>query len=422
VYEDDVEVQWPASYNELWIPPESPSKRFASEPIMRTMQFVIPVTRVIPQLKKTIKAATISRATLETYDEYFHSIILSYPEKLQVQSEQPLEPYLLQAVFPLQAARQLLYRHNLSPQCSNLERREAVERCLSAAFDTLHYVTRCLRWRPSPASSHEPVSDTAAQEQLWNTIRFHANNFICMHIWRTTLMFCLKRKFQAALTCVKLSKAIGDARQVNIACGRFLSFFLQRITEELDAIMLHKRSMSNNTTTSTTYDESRPSSAVTPLEENEEMIAYASGDLQADPDNAWIWAGGGTGAINAPKESTAIPVAREPPEIMEESENLPREVVSVPKTALLTDAEKKDWGGWERVEALLEVLIEGEQQRQREESENGHNERYHRPAHNPDKRIRLDANVQHVEGGEEKRRSQVPQSAGASRISIANII
>ncbi|KAK4913210.1 hypothetical protein LTR28_013791 [Elasticomyces elasticus] len=47
---------------------------------------VIPVVRIISQLKKTLKSRTIAAATLNTYDEHFRSIMLSYPEITRVSS------------------------------------------------------------------------------------------------------------------------------------------------------------------------------------------------------------------------------------------------------------------------------------------------------------------------------------------------
>lgn len=368
------------------------------------MQYVIPVIRMIPQLKKTLKSTTISRTTLTTWDEFFHSIQSSYPEVLQPTSEESFEPHLFHAVFPLQAARHILFRHNLSPQCSTMERKEALDRCLSVAYDTLAYVKRVLR----PSS---PVLDKLtpphSQEGLHTSIRFHANNFICLHLWRTTLIFSLVRDFEAALICVQLSSILSDMRPINTACGRFLSVFLTRTVEHLSQ-----------------------GPSATPIDETEEFIAYASGDLQADADNAWIW-NGTTNTVSTGQTSKETATA---PPSSEETTPHSRHV-QMPKTSLLTETEKNDWGGWERVEKLLSSLIElnakhsGGARRRREgtsasvdnQGPSSPNERYHQPAHNPSKRIQLDKMTAGAQSSERPTPMSQP-SVGASRISIANII
>jgi hypothetical protein len=399
IYEDDVEIPWPGPSTEPWIPPDSPTRGPTSQPEIRTMQYVIPVIRIIPQLKKTLKSPTISRATLDTYDAYFRSILSSYPENLQINVDSPLEPCFLHAVIPLQVARQLLYRHNMTPQCSVSERKAAIDRSSSAAEDTLTYIKRCFRWR-GPLSEGETANDSDGQEQLRKEVRFHANNFVCMHIWRTTLIFCLKQNFQAALICAQLSKIIGDMRLINIGCGRYLSRFLQRVKEECTSPSYTRKGNSNNNASG--YSDSHETDTLfgSELDESEEIIAYASGDLQADPDNAWIWA-----RRNNTTQSKDVVV----------DEEAPRGAQALPTTALLTDVEKNDWGGWDGVEKLLSELVELQQKA---------GPRYYRPAHNPHKRVQLE-----VAGDERQEASggggtthRMPASAGASRISIANII
>ena len=83
-----------------------------------------------------------------------------------------------------------------------------------------------------------------------------------------------------------------------------------------------------------------------------------------------------------------------------------------PLTALLTDREMSDWGGWDRVDGLLSELID-ERDRQ-----SGTIYPYHKSTHNTTKRVQLSPK-------DTPSVSSSPGSAppaGASRISIANII
>jgi hypothetical protein len=341
---------------------------------------------------------------MTTWDEFFNSILSSYPDSLQTSSEDPLEAHLLHAVFPLQAARHVLFRHNLSPHCSPMERKEALDHCLSTAYDTLAYVKRLLR--PSSPDLDKGIPPDSSKD-LHASIRFHACNFICMHLWRTTLIFSLARDFEAALTCVQLSSILSDMRPINTACGRYLSVFLARIVEHLSH-----------------------SSTTAPIDEMEEFIAYASGDLQADPENSWIWnnvTSNSKPTGGAPKEALAAPSSEET--------TLNQGHLQLPKTPLLTETETNDWGGGERVEKLLGNLIElnvkqsGANRRRREDnnspvdqqSPSSPNERYHQSVHNPSKRIQLDRSSAGAQSGHSPTPMSQP-SVGASRISIANII
>jgi hypothetical protein len=407
IYDDDTEVPWPSSLNEQWLSPTLPERKGGPQSLTRTMQFVAPVIRIIPQLKRTIKSPTISRRTIETFDEFFVSILHGYPDQLRPDSDGPLEPYLLHAVFPLQSARLLLYRHNLGPDSGLSDRSAAIERCFRAAYDSLRYISRTLSWR---STMHSPSlgesKRTSTQDSTAAAIRFHANNFICLHVWRITLIFILKRRFSEARTCVRLSRTIGDMRQINLASGRYISAFVTRV---MDTLSQHPQ---------------RSEKEIEKIMETEEMIAWASGDLQADPDRAWIW--------DTPSATSTGP---------DDDGSLPQKSHSLPKTALLTDSEKNDWGGWDKVDRQLAELEDltikstgaGEPRRPQggiltplspHSSHSPHSPRspsemdmrYIRPLHNPLKRVLMDA------GPGEERPPPAARAVGAERISIANII
>jgi hypothetical protein len=368
------------------------------------MPYIIPVVRFIPQLKKTLKSATIAPATVDTYDDYFRSILRSYPEALQPTHRDPLEPHWLQAVLPLQAARLLLYRHNLTTLCSPRERADALARCLAPAYDTLRYIRRCLGMAPDGGGGADGGDDEAPlPPALAESIRFQADNFVCKHVWRTTLMLCYRGDYRAAAACARYSEALGDVRKANIACGRNLGFFLERLRER---------------------ERDGGAGAQGRLDiVDEELAAYASGDLQGDADNAWVWAGGeaaagdesgsgsSSGAVPVPMPGVAGPPPEQPQQQQQQQE---------PKTALLTESELQDWGGWERVRQLLGELA-AERERQGREAHP-----YLAPAHNAGKRLHLaprddapaGAGPSLAVGGA----GTSTPPAGASRISIANII
>jgi hypothetical protein len=390
----DVDIQWPSSVDDRWLEAQDAAKTYSGEPTHSTIAIIIPVIRFIGQLKKTLKAPVISKSVLRTYDEYFQAILRTYPEQYQHHADVYLEPFCLNAIIPLQLARFQLYRHNLNTHASPQERTEALDRCVSVALETTRYFSRSMR-APTP-STNSPGHAT----QSWRDLLLASmDNTTCRHIWRCTLVLCFRGEYNAALTCLRVARTIDDARKLNIACGRNLSFFLEKLVERLHGDTLTQRE----------------------LEMDFELLAYASGDLQGDIDNAFVWQGSEPSHPHSAALSPNDPTVPSQPFADED----------LPASALLTEKEMKDWGGWEHVERQIGVLIEEQQkqmQRQHIQLSPSHQQQqqqqpppppplYHRPAHNEQKRVHLAP----PEAAPNPSGSSTP-SAGASRISIANII
>lgn len=289
---------------------------------------VLPVTRTTAQLKKSLKSSTISAATLSTYDEHFKSIMASWPEPFPIHSQAPLDPRLLTAGCSLQAQRFFLYRHNLSSACRSSDRRDALARCVSVAQDTAHYVQRTLQHPPT--SPNQGYLSPAHMAQWAARIRTMTPAFFCAHLWRCQLVLCLRGDYGSALTLVHVSTAIGDLRKNNVGCGRFLSFFLDKLIGRL-----------------------RSGVSQQALETDEEMLAYASGDMQACPDDAWVWSGSESGANLQPP----------PPMIMTNGNSADRPILQAEQqsTSTLSEREMQDWGGWEHIQRLLTQLLQDQQ-------------------------------------------------------------
>ncbi|KAF2395994.1 hypothetical protein EJ06DRAFT_253028 [Trichodelitschia bisporula] len=310
------ESEWPSLVDDHHLHPHGVTRPPPNTTPHSNLAFIIPVIRFISHLKKSLKARIISRATLQTYDEYFGTITSSYPETHQLKSDTYLEPRALLSLLPLLLVRFHLYRHNLNAYCSAPEHRDAIEHCLVVARDTTTLLERAMR--SPPAASPGPP-------QTWQTLmRATADNMLCRHIWRCTLVLAFCGDFGRARTMVRVSSCIGDVRKLNTACGRNLAFVLERWLERIsargggDAFTLR-------------------------LEEDGEMRAYLSGDQQGDPETAFIWAGAGG----------EVPDSREQAVMMHDGMDVPP-----PSSALLTEKESRDWGGWERVERLLSSLEE----------------------------------------------------------------
>ncbi|KAF9249823.1 transcriptional regulator family: Fungal Specific TF [Penicillium roqueforti] len=277
----------------------------------------IHVVRSIGQLTRTLRSATISPATLETFELHFNTCLATFPSQFHPKTDEDLDPRSLAPVIYLQNARLLLHRHNISPFCPDIVRTSALDYCVSTALDTANILSRCMRnysVRPRPPCIYDPHSHFASS----------ASALLCTHVWRCTLFLLFRGEYGGALVCVKALSAVGDVRTVNAACGRYISFFMRKL---LGCI-------------------ANSSASVPDLDRNEEMMAYVSGDMQGTSDGSWIWHGSETGSqlegMGAPMPTTS----------------------SNYRTEMDTDT---DWEGWTWIEQSIGVLFQ-EQKRQQEEN------------------------------------------------------
>ncbi|EME48094.1 hypothetical protein DOTSEDRAFT_69887 [Dothistroma septosporum NZE10] len=288
---------------------------------------VIPVVRTTAQVKKCLKSPTVAASTLATCDEHFKSIMATWPDPYPIQSQAPLDPRLLTAGCSLQTQRLFLYRHNLSTASRPSERRDALDRCVSVARDTAHYVQRSLQ-HPStlPGQGYLSPGHIAS----WaGRVRTMCPAFFCTHLWRCELVLCLRGDFAGALTLTHVSAAIGDLRKNNVGCGRFLAFFLDRLIGRL-----------------------RAGASFQNLETDEEMLAYASGDMQGCADDAWAWNGSETGSnLHQPQAVVDGAGGGDRPALQAEQLS----------TSTLSDREAEEWGGWEHIQRTLDQLLQDQQ-------------------------------------------------------------
>ncbi|KAF2143288.1 uncharacterized protein K452DRAFT_224991 [Aplosporella prunicola CBS 121167] len=401
--DDDCEVGWPCPVDDRFIQPHGinrpPPGHPAAAHLGTNVSTIVPVVRFILQLKRTLKARTVAPGTLQTYDDYFRSIMSSFPESHQSTSESYLDPALLLSVFTLQIARFHLCRHNLSSACHHIERVDALNRCFAVAQDTVKYISRTML---SPTQLHEQAGDPASfRGDTWQArITCTTERMLCTHLWRCILVLCFRGDYTGALTCVRVNAAIGSLRKVNMACGRNLAFFLDRLTE---------RVQSGNGTQGL-------------LEMDEEMLAYVSGDLQGCTENSWVWAGSETGIKLNTSTAAPPPFATHGASQQENGETFD-EGPAPRMNWLLTDTENREWGGWERVERMIGLLIE-EQRRSHAQQPSY----YHQSPANPVKRLHLApeavAPIQPpaVVPPAQPHGSSVSTGGSTSRISIANII
>jgi hypothetical protein len=320
--DDDCEVNEPIPVDDECVRPNGIVMPPPGSVVPNAMVAVIPVQRTTAQLKKSLKSQTISASTLGTYDEHFKTIMASWPDPYPIHSQSPLDPRLLVPACSLQSQRFFLYRHNLSATCRMHDRKDALERCVSVARDTAHYVQRSMQ---HPSNS---PSQAVHMSQWASRMRSATGAFFCTHLWRCQLICCLMGDFASALTLVHGSAAIGDMRRNNVSCGRFLAFFIEKVIEKLRAGATQQQ-----------------------LETDEEMLAYASGDMQGCIDEAWAWTGSETCSSSFPEP---------PPNSGQTAERHIQKMEQLSAT-VLTQHEAQEWGGWEHIQRTLTQLLQEQQ-------------------------------------------------------------
>ena len=324
--DNDYDVSEPVPVDDECIRPNGIVMPPPNQATTSGLMAVILVTRTTAQIKKTLKSQTIAASTLATCDEHFRSIMASWPEPFPSTSQAPLDPRLLTAGCSLQVQMFHLYRHNLSPACRMADRRDALDRCVNIGKESANYVHRTMQ---HPATSPNQGFMSPGHLAGWaSMIRTMTPAFFCAHLWRCQLVLCLRGEYNAALMLTHVSAAIGDLRKLNVACGRHLAFFLDRLISKLQAGATQQH-----------------------LETDEELLAYASGDMQGSADDAWVWNGSETGTNLHQHQVVVNGHPGDKPVLAAEQLS----------TSTLTEQELRSWGGWDHVRRTLEQLQEHQQ-------------------------------------------------------------
>jgi hypothetical protein len=313
----DCDVSLPAAIDDHYIHDAGMLVPNGVSPLTNFILPIIHVVRAVSQLIKTLKSPVISPSTLATFDTHFSSCMAAFPPACQLSAHEPLDPRMLAPVCHLMNARLVLHRHNLTTSCPPEVRGNAIEQCIRASLDSTNLLARAMASSTSPNPVTPPFGPTA-------------NAMTCTHIWRCTLFLLFGGHFDAALTCIRASAMIATLRDVNVACGRNLAFFL--------GVLIEKRRV-GGLVGSAGYRGER--------ELDEELMAYVSGDLQASTENSWVWTGSETGMNIIGGSSGGMKIGASPTLLGGGREE---------GTTVLTDMEARDWGGWERVEYLVTVL------------------------------------------------------------------
>ncbi|RAO67957.1 uncharacterized protein BHQ10_003969 [Talaromyces amestolkiae] len=357
IHDQDCDVDLPCPVDEQFI---AEGARLPEGSNTNSLLATIHVVRSIGQLTKTLRSPIVSPATLDIFDRHFNACLATFPIHFHPKSDSLLDPSSLAPIIYLQNARYVLHRHNISPYCPADVRFPALDQCFMIAQDTARVLSRCMH-SPPPVV---PTSVYGGARNDWQTsLASSASTMLCNHIWRCLLILIFREDFAAASVCVQACKVIGDHHIAMASCGRYVAFFLRILLDRL------RRNDS------------------TPIDRDEEMLAYVSGDMQSTATGSWIWQGSETGTQleNVPSQS-------------------PPYVSSAPGVGSRTSNDA-EWEGWDWIEGTLQYLAGELRQRS-----------YDRRDVPP---VRIAAPALKIE---ESASSTSRSSAPNSRMTIANII
>ncbi|KAM5440452.1 hypothetical protein McanMca71_003934 [Microsporum canis] len=336
INDDDCDIGLPSSIEEQLIQEGNPTSDQKSNPLL----VIVHIMRCVSQLTKAFKSLVISCDTLDLFDRHFRTCLNNFPANYHMQSNQYLDPRSLSPVIILQNTRLVLHRHNLSPACPAETRNSAMDHCLAVARDTTGILTRCMR---SPTSAESGTPSKANGDDWRYLLAAAATSVICKHIWRCILLLLCRADYAAALVCIQACSAIGDARAVNVASGRYIAFFLKLLVDKRQA----GRALS--------------------IEEDEELMAYVSGDLQSSMDNSWVWRSTGPNSALDPGVASPSAASNSP------NSPLKAEPVESNRSDIVNPEDQTpEWEGWAWVEMVTQRLLsEHQQQQQNTISTNG---------------------------------------------------
>ncbi|KAL5382337.1 hypothetical protein PMIN03_010793 [Paraphaeosphaeria minitans] len=348
IHEDDNDVSLPSPIDDRYItslnvpyPQNTPASPFLA---------LIGTTRLVSGIRQSLKSDIITSSDLQAHEEQFRSTLSELPEAYNPHSDARLEPSSLMPIFALHFARFQLYRRNLSPACAPADRGAALTHCAAVAHDTAKILQRALR--------------TLDPDKSW--ARRMASNTVCLHFWRCILILSLQKDFQTAQIIISASAAMGNIRKINTACGKNMIFFLEQLAERAR----------------------RGDGRRYQFADDEELLAYASGDLQSSLEHSWAWAGA-TGWTTQARGSSDGPAGAD---------------LHAPDTGA------RQWPGWGAVEYMISTLMGLQKQSERSTPA------YYPTPHNPVKRVQMASDA-----AASPKPAAAPPS-NASRISIANII
>ncbi|KAB5585716.1 fungal-specific transcription factor domain-containing protein [Coniochaeta sp. 2T2.1] len=327
--DSDCDVSLPTPVDDHYIHDNRIALPNGAEAMTHSLIHIIHVVRSYRSLNKSLSSSVIAPTRLSTFDQYFGACLRIFPSVCDSTSPARISPQLLNPLIYLLHARLLLHRHNLSPACQTPVRQIAIDECIHTAAETASYLSRTM--------THDLPSS--------------ATTMLLLHTFRCALLLLLGGQFDQATTCIQALASANSRPDVTLPCGRFLSFFASNLAAKRAEIKdYYVKEFARNQQAPPSYQDLAQATQEA-LRQDEEVLAYVSADLQASLETAWIWTGG---------EREHPPSQQEPP--AGPKPTAPTGQLSTFESRRgLTEEEAMDWGGWDRLQALIQ---EPEQQQQ----------------------------------------------------------
>lgn len=272
------------------------------------LRATVHIVRNVGVILKCFQSPVIHRQTLENIDMHFNQLEAAFPENCRIYIDQPLDARLLSPICYLLSTSIIFHRHNLSPLATPDARKSAIDSCVNTARKTVHLLRRVFSKSNKNEDDPYDVAGTATA-------------MLCSHVWRCTLFLLFRRLYHEAQICIRYLKTVGDAREINIGLGRYLYLFLNVLQSYI--------------------------ARGEDWETSEPMLALVSGDVQGSTESSWVWEGSVTGReLNSEDVQEAMSGA-----------SLSRTGEEV-NGFMLDDKDKRDWGGWDSIDASVRMLVE----------------------------------------------------------------
>lgn len=317
IHDGDCDVRLPVPVDDHYVRDDGMHVPSGAEPLTQSLLAILHVVRSYTAVLKALDNPIVPPAHLSAFDTSFRKSLQTFPPACDPSSTVALAAHFLPPLAYLLHVRLLLHRHNLSPNCSPEARFAAVESCTHISMDTASLIART----SSPAEG--------------------ATSLLATHLFRSSLFLLLAGQFDQAITCTRALGTIHGLRDVVSPCGRYLAFFVNVLASKRSEHASHIA----RTTGSSSMAQSRMhpdnSALLVSLTRDEELLAYISADTQASPSRTWVWTTverelSEPAAAGSPKATGAI-------------------YHSDQRTGL-TDAERREWGGWSQLETSIRSL------------------------------------------------------------------
>lgn len=311
----DCDVRLPAALDDHYIQDDGMHVPTGAEPLTHSLLAITHVVRTYTGIIKAIQSPSIPASHLASYDFHFRKCLNTFPPACDPSSTVALASHFLPPLAYLLHARLVLHRHNLSPASSSQARYAALEACSLVSIETASLVAR----------SSNPAEGATA--------------LFVMHLFRCALFLILTGAFDEAISCTRALASIDTRRDVTSACGRYLAFFTSFVAAKRADLLNQRSPRSENGSVNP------PHSVLMSLATDEELLAYASADIQASPTRSWVWA-------DADPDAPAQDRGRS-----NSYGGLGSGIFAAEQRTGLTEEELNEWGGWSRLESSIRAMV-----------------------------------------------------------------